>query len=202
MMMAFRANHSGNRSSEVAVKVQSELERIIRKISDLSDIVQNESERSALQQIATDLSKADVQAYQPDLERELALVSDDNLVKKWLLELDPNRNRRSNINDQARRDSYESDGISNDSGMDDSQSSKKRQLRRRETKNFVVAYLNDETKNVMKDASQWIVDMFDLATASNGHPLQSVCFTVFIQNDIICDPFNIEANKPMKLWER
>ena len=195
---AFRANHSGKRSSEVAVKVQSKLERVIRKISDLSDIVQNESERSALQQIATDLSKADVQAYQPDLERELALVSDDNLVKKWLLELDPNRNRRSNLNDQAKRDSYESDRTSNDSGMDASPGSKKRQVRRRETKNFVVAYLNDETKNVMKDASQWSVDMFDLATASNGHPLQSVCFTVFIQNDIICDPFNIEANKLMK----
>lgn len=58
------------RTSEIAVKVQSQLERAIRKLSDLSNTMSNGTERKALEKIANDLSAADVQAYQPDLERE------------------------------------------------------------------------------------------------------------------------------------
>jgi hypothetical protein len=177
------------RTSEIAVKVQSQLERAIRKLSDLSNTMSNGTERKALEKIANDLSAADVQAYQPDLERELENISDDNLVKKWLLELNPNRNRRSNLNEQN-RPSFEK--------ANENFPGKRNNITATSLKNFVDIYFNDNTKNVMRDATQWSVDMFELSIASNGHPLQSVCFTVFVQNDIISEPFNIEANILMK----
>eukprot|EP00943_MAST-04B_sp_MAST-4B-sp1_P007753 g7753.t1 len=177
------------RTSEVAVKVQSQLERAIRKLSDLSNTMTNQTERKELEKIAHDLSAADVQAYQPDLERELENISDDNLVKKWLLELNPNRNRRSNLNEQY-RPSFEK--------ANENLPGKRTNSNAISLKNFADIYFNDNTKNIMKDATQWSVDMFELSIASNGHPLQSVCFTVFVQNDIISEPFNIEANILMK----
>ena len=193
----------GQYKSDVTVKVQSKLERAIRKLSNLSNSVNSATEKKLLDNIVLDLSTANMQAYRPDLEKELEKVSDDNLVKKWLLQLDPNSVRRSSFeagtaNEMSGHDIEMSEKDETSKSMSNSDAIR---LSNQFT-NSSITYINDNTNKIMKNASDWTVDMFDLANASHGNPLQCVSFTVFIENENILDSLNIEVGNLMMYIKR
>ena len=191
------------RSSDFTVKVQSKLERAIKKLSNLSNSVNDTTEKKLLEKIVLDLSTANVQAYRPDLEKELEKVSDDNLVKKWLLQLDPNSIRRPSFeagsaDEISIRDIEMSDDCSKDELMSGSDL---KRISKQYTESS-IPYINNSTNKIMKNASNWTVDMFELANASHGNPLQCVSYTVFVEKDTVLDVLKIEVGNLMTYMKR
>ena len=191
------------RSSDFTVKVQSKLERAIKKLSNLSNSVNDTTEKKLLEKIVLDLSTANVQAYRPDLEKELEKVSDDNLVKKWLLQLDPNSIRRPSFeagsaDEISIRDIEMSDDCSKDELMSGSDL---KRISKQYTESS-IPYMNNSTNKIMKNASNWTVDMFELANASHGNPLQCVSYTVFVEKDTVLDVLKIEVGNLMTYMKR
>ena len=117
----------------------------------------------------------------PDLEKELEKVSDDNLVKKWLLQLDSNSIRRPSF------EAGSADEISiRDIEMSE-RNSKNELLSGSNLEQVLKQYTESSTlyqqqyQKIMKNASSWTVDMFEVANASHGNPLQCVSYTVFVE---------------------
>ena len=144
-----------------------------------------------------------MQAYRPDLEKELEKVSDDNLVKKWLLQLDPNSIRRPSFeagsaDEISIRDIEMSDDCSKDELMSGSDL---KRISKQYTESS-IPYINNNTNKIMKNASSWTVDMFELANASHGNPLQCVSYTVFVEKDTVLDALKIEVGNLMTYMKR
>ena len=139
-----------------------------------------------------------MQAYRPDLEKELEKVSDDNLLKNGYVARRPNSIRRPSFEaGSADEISIHDIEVSDDCSKDELMSASDLKRISKQYAESSIPYINNNTNKIMKNASSWTVDMFELANASHCNPLQCVSYTVFVEKATVLDVLKIEVGNLM-----